>query len=136
MTDRLIDLENRQADVHYVFAKVFKSLRTDKRLGFPAFSITKELLGFYRVPSMGSESGRFEHNNEFGHDELNQASRILKEAILKRSQAVYALKDWESFSSMVEHALVHDWTKDIGGGDLGSGDVVIGSPRNICDRRV
>lgn len=135
MSDMSIDLENRQADVQYVLAKVFKSLRTDKRLGFPAYSITKELLGFYRESSMGTGSGRFipihKHKNEFGHDEMEQARQILKEAILKRSRAVYALKDWDSLMSMVEHALVYDWTKDIGGdnsGSSGSGDIEIGSP--------
>ena len=123
MADISIDLENRQADVQYVFAKVFKSLRTDEILGFPAYSITKELLGFYRETSMGtSGSGQFvifhKYDDEFDRDEMDQASRILKEAILKRSRAVYALTDWESLSSMVEHALVLDhWTntKDIGG---------------------
>ena len=62
---------------------------------------------------------------------MEQARQILKEAILKRSRAVYALKDWDSLMSMVEHALVYDWTKDIGGdnsGSSGSGDIEIGSP--------
>jgi hypothetical protein len=134
MSDMSIDLENRQADVQYVLAKVFKSLRTDNRLGFPAYSITKELLGFYRESSMGAGSGRFipihKHKNEFGGDELEQAGQILKDSILKRSRAVYALKDWDSLMSMVEHALVYDWTKDIGGGanSGSSGDIEIGSP--------
>jgi len=126
MTGMSIDLaENRQqADVQYVFAKVFTSLRTDKRLGFPAYSITKELLGFYREPSRGSGSGSgqfvtiHKYNDEFDqHNGMDKASRLLKEAILKRSPAVYALKDWESLSIMVEHALL--WPT------LGS---VIGSP--------
>ena len=135
MSEISIDLENRQADVQFVLAKVFKSLRTDNRLGFPAYNIAKELLGFYRESSMGAGSGRFipihKHKSEFGRDEMEQASRILKEAIVKRSRAVYALKDWDSLMSMVEHALVYDWTKDIGGensGSSGSGDVEIGSP--------
>jgi hypothetical protein len=135
MSDMSIDLENRQADVQYVLAKVFKSLRTDNRLGFPAYSITKELLGFYRESSMGTGSGRFipihKHKNEFGREEMDQARQILTDSILKRSRAVYALKDWDSLMSMVEHALVYDWTKDLGGensGSSGSGDIEIGSP--------
>ncbi len=135
MSDMAIDNENRSADVQYVFAKVFKSLRSHKRLGFPAYSITHELLGFYREPSMGSGSGRFvpisNHKDEFGPDEMEQASRILRDAIVSRSRAVHSLKDWDSLTSMVDHALVYDWTKDALGAEnsnsSGSGDVEIGS---------
>ena len=116
MSEIAIDLETRQADVQYVYAKVFKSLLTDQHLGFPAYNIVKELLGFYREADADGESGRFVpihlHRDEFGQEEMDQASRILKDAILKHNRAVYALNDWNSLSDMVEHALVSKSPKD------------------------
>jgi len=119
MSDIAIDLESRQADVQYVFAKVFKSLQTNLHLGFPAYNIAKELLGFYREGSLSNKSGQFVpihmHRDEFGPVEMDQASKILKSAILKHSKAVYALKDWDSLSNMVDHALDYKLPKDFEG---------------------
>ena len=119
MSDTAIDLESRQTDVQYVFAKVFKSLQTNLHLGFPAYNIAKELLGFYREGSLTSESGQFVpihmHRDEFGPVEMDQASKILKTAILKHSKAVYALKDWDSLSNMIDHALNSEMPKDFEG---------------------
>ena len=137
---RTMDDENRQADVKYVLAKQFKSCRTHNRLGFPAFSITKELLGFYKKSSV-SMGARFvpiyKHSDEFGPSEIAQASRILEDAIAKRSLAVKDLKDWESLSSMVDSALMseretsnslsYDWSKDFGDSNS-SGEGEIGLP--------
>lgn len=119
MSDTAIDLENRQTDVQYVFAKVFKSLQTNLHLGFPAYNIAKELLGFYKEGSLSSERGQFVpihmHRDEFGPVEMEQASKILKTAILKHSKAVYALKDWDSLSNMIDHALNSEMPKDFEG---------------------
>ena len=40
--------ESRENEVEYVFAKQFKSLRTGVLLGYPAYTIKKELIGFYQ----------------------------------------------------------------------------------------
>jgi len=120
MSEVVVDLESRQADVQYIFAKVFKSLLTDQHLGFPAYNTAKELLGFYKEADSGGKSGPFVpihlHRDEFGQDEMGQASRIIKDAILKHSRAVYALEDWDSLSNMVEHAIVYGSSKDFEGG--------------------
>ena len=135
-----MDDENRQADVRYLLAKQFKSCRTHNRLGFPAFSIRKELLGFYKKSSV-SMVARFvpihKHHDEFGHSEMAQATRILEDALAKRSSAVKDLNDWESLSSMVDNALMaerdttntlsYDWSKDFGDSNS-SGDGEIGLP--------
>jgi hypothetical protein len=52
-----------------------------------------------------------------------QATEILNEAMENKSDSVYALKDWGSISNLIDHALVYDWSKDIGSGASGeSGD--------------
>jgi hypothetical protein len=109
---------NRESEVAYVLAKRYVSLRTGERLGFPAFTQNKELLGFYRETSVGV--GQFipilRHSQDFGPMEIMQATDILQEAINNKSEAVHALKDWGSISNLLDHALVYDWSKDIGGG--------------------
>ncbi len=107
----------RESEVAYVLAKQFKSVRTGDRLGFPAFSrLGKELLGFYRESGVGV--AQFvpiqRHAQDFGPMEIADALNVLQEAIRNKSQAVHALSDWGSMSSLMDHVLVYDWSKDIG----------------------
>mmetsp|Transcript_27332 Transcript_27332/g.38445 ORF Transcript_27332/g.38445 Transcript_27332/m.38445 type:complete len:788 (-) Transcript_27332:1140-3503(-) len=116
--------DSRESEVEYVLAKQFKSMRTGERLGFPAYSAAKELLGFYRESSMRVGVGQFvpisRLRDDFGHVELLQATQVLEEAIAKKSEAVHALKDWGSISNLIDHALVYDWSKDMGDGSGGN----------------
>lgn len=111
--------ETRESEVEYVLAKQYKSMRTGDRLGFPAYSASKEILGFYRESSTKVGVGQFvpirNLAHEFGSVEIMQATDILGESILAKSEAVHALKDWGSISSLIDHALVYDWSKDIDG---------------------
>ncbi|KAG7346016.1 hypothetical protein IV203_005083 [Nitzschia inconspicua] len=111
--------ESRESEVEYVLAKQYKALRTGERLGFPAYSANKEILGFYRDASGKVGVGQFvpisRHSTEFGPLEIMQATEILEDAIAKKSAAVHALKDWGTISNLLDHALVYDWSKDIGG---------------------
>jgi hypothetical protein len=113
------DEESRENEVEYVLAKQYKALRTGERLGFPAYSANKEILGFYRESSGKVGVGQFvpmtRHRNEFGPLEILQATEILEDAIAKKSTAVHAMKDWGTISNLLDHALVYDWSKDIGG---------------------
>lgn len=115
-----------EADVEYVLAKQFKSLRTGSQLGFPAYSSSRLLLGFYRESSSKAGVGQFvplsAHADEFGPAETEQATRILDEAANKGSPALHALRDWGSVANLVDHALVYDWSKDIGGSGGGNGN--------------
>jgi hypothetical protein len=108
----------RESDVEYVLAKQHKSLRTGEILGFPAYSASREIVGFYRESGNKVGVGEFvpisRHARDFGPMEIMQASEILSDAIAKKSKAVHALKDWGTISNLLDHALVYDWTKDIG----------------------
>jgi hypothetical protein len=124
---RSFEDENRESEVAYVLAKQFKATRTGERLGFPAYSESKEILGFYRESNMKVGVGQFipitNHEEDFGPLEIMQATEILNEAMENKSDSVYALKDWGSISNLIDHALVYDWSKDIGSGASGeSGD--------------
>jgi hypothetical protein len=110
--------ESRESEVEYVLAKQYKALRTGERLGFPAYSANKEILGFYRESSSKVGVGQFtpisRHRNDFGPLEIMQATEILEDSIAKKSEAVHALKYWGSVANLLDHALVYDWSKDIG----------------------
>ncbi|CAB9519253.1 expressed unknown protein [Seminavis robusta] len=112
------DHQSRESEVEYVLAKEYKALRTGERLGFPAYSTSREILGFYRESRSKVGVGEFtpisQHSQDFGPLEIMQASEILGEAIAKKSSAVHALKDWGTIANLIDHALVYDWTKDIG----------------------
>ena len=116
---------SRESEVEYVLAKQYKALRTGERLGFPAYSANKEILGFYRESSTKVGVGQFtpisRHRSDFGPLEILQATEILEDAIAKKSGAVHALKDWGSISNLIDHALVYDWSKDIGNEPSASG---------------
>mmetsp|Transcript_7233 Transcript_7233/g.10349 ORF Transcript_7233/g.10349 Transcript_7233/m.10349 type:complete len:659 (-) Transcript_7233:313-2289(-) len=112
--------KNRENEVSIILAKQYRSLRTGDRLGFPAYTEAKELIGFYRENSMKVGAGQFvplsRHADEFGPMEMMQATEILEEAIRKKSEAVHSLKHWGSISRLLDHALVYEWSKDIGDG--------------------
>lgn len=110
--------ESRESEVEFVLAKQYKALRTGERLGFPAYSGNKEILGFYRE-QVGSGGARqfspiSRHRNDFGPLEIMQATEILEDAIKKKSDAVHSLKDWGSIDNLLNQALVYDWRQDIG----------------------
>lgn len=109
-------------------AKQYKALRTGERLGFPAYSGNKEILGFYREPHQqqqqqgaGGSTRQFSpisrHRQDFGPLEILQATEILEEAIKKKSESVHYLKDWGSIENMLNQALIYDWRQDLGGND-------------------
>eukprot|EP00542_Grammatophora_oceanica_P020275 CAMPEP_0194034852 /NCGR_PEP_ID=MMETSP0009_2-20130614/7301_1 /TAXON_ID=210454 /ORGANISM="Grammatophora oceanica, Strain CCMP 410" /LENGTH=665 /DNA_ID=CAMNT_0038675955 /DNA_START=363 /DNA_END=2360 /DNA_ORIENTATION=- len=107
--------ESRESEVAYVLARHFKALRTDERLGFPAYSKDKEILGFYRESSSKMGVGTFipisNLREDFGPFEIMQAREILEDAIRSKSEAVHELKDWVSISALLDHALVYDWSR-------------------------
>lgn len=108
--------ESRESEVEYVLAKQYKALRTGERLGFPAYSGNKEILGFYRETGSGARqfSQISRHRNDFGPLEILQATEILEGAIKKKSDAVHSLKDWGTIDNLLNQALVYDWRQDIG----------------------
>jgi hypothetical protein len=107
---------DRESEVEYVLAKQYKSVRTGERLGFPAYSIEHEILGFYRESTTKVGVGQFVPvtAQDFGPHEIQQAKKILQGAIAEKSDAVHALKEWGSISSLIDHCLVYDFSKDIG----------------------
>jgi hypothetical protein len=120
-----------ESSVEYVLAKQFKAFQTGEKLGFPAYSASKEILGFYRESDTRVGVRHFvpirRHAAYFGPTEFHQATEILEQAIAQNSEAVHAMKDWGSLVTLLDHALVYDWSKDIGRGDLpssfGGGDM-------------
>ncbi|VEU41973.1 unnamed protein product [Pseudo-nitzschia multistriata] len=88
---RAMAMESRQSQVKYVLAKQYKTLRTGSRLGFPAFSAEKEILGFFREGGAKGGVNKFfpisRHKDDFGPLEILQASEILEDFIAKESKA-------------------------------------------------
>ena len=109
--------ESQESEVEYVLAKQYKTLRNGTRLGFPAFSVSKEILGFFREGNGKVGVGQFvpisHHSDDFGPMEILQASEILEDFIAKKSDAVFCLKDHANITSLLDAALVYDWSKDI-----------------------
>ena len=115
--DYAIDQENRQGEVRFVLARQFKLVTSDKQLGYPAFSFTKELLGFYRKSSRLGGGGRFipihKHRQELGPGTLGQATGILEESIMKGDNAVFDIMQYQSLTDMVQQALnFESWLKN------------------------
>lgn len=107
--------ESRENEVEYVLAKQYKAVRTGERLGFPAYSENKEILGFYREQRAGGArqfSPISRHRNDFGPLEILQATQILDDAINKKSEAVHSLREWGSIENVLDQALVYDWEQD------------------------
>ncbi len=109
--------ESQESEVQYVLAKQYKTLRNGTRLGFPAFSATKEILGFFREGNGKVGVGQFvpisHHSDDFGPMEILQASEILEDFIAKKSDAVHCLKDHANMTALLDAALVYDWSKDM-----------------------
>jgi hypothetical protein len=114
---RALANESHESEVEYVLAKQYKTLRNGTRLGFPAFSASKEILGFFREGNGKVGVGQFipisHHCDDFGPLEILQASEILEDFIAKKSDAVFYLKDHANITSLLDAALVYDWSKDI-----------------------
>ena len=109
-------IEARQAEIRFILAKQFKSIRTGERLGFPAFNEANILLGFFVESNRKLGTATFvpiEHFDEFGPNEIAQARSILDQAMDKYSQAVLDINSFHSLESMVDHALVYQWTKEL-----------------------
>eukprot|EP00535_Pseudo-nitzschia_heimii_P000628 CAMPEP_0197180000 /NCGR_PEP_ID=MMETSP1423-20130617/4770_1 /TAXON_ID=476441 /ORGANISM="Pseudo-nitzschia heimii, Strain UNC1101" /LENGTH=749 /DNA_ID=CAMNT_0042630015 /DNA_START=253 /DNA_END=2502 /DNA_ORIENTATION=+ len=117
---RVLGNDSHESEVEYVLAKQYKTLRNGTRLGFPAFSASKEILGFFREGNGKVGVGQFvpisHHSDDFGPLEILQASEILEDFIAKKSDAVHYLKDHASITSLLDAALVYDWSKDINNG--------------------
>lgn len=117
------DEENRETEVAYILAKQYNATRTGEKLGYPAFSESKELLGFYHESSKRVGVDRFipisQHRDDFGPLEMVHASQILSNAIESKDKAVHALKDWGSIENLIDHVLVYEWSKGLGTGNSG-----------------
>lgn len=117
---RALANESHESEVEYVLAKQYKTLRSGTRLGFPAFNASKEILGFFREGNGKVGVGQFvpisHHCDDFGPLEILQASEILEDFIAKKSDAVFFLKDHANITSLLDAALVYDWSKDINNG--------------------
>ena len=109
---------DRESEVEYVLARQYKSLRTGERLGFPAYSAEREILGFYHDSPRSAGLRQFIpiSDQDFGPSEKLQAKKILEDAINTNSRAVQAVKDCGSLAVVLDRCLVYDFSKDIGGG--------------------
>lgn len=105
---------NRESAVEYLLAKQFKSIRSGERLGFPAYSSEKDLLGFYKMPPGKNLPDVFLpiSDDDFGPAEILQATKILEEA---DPDAVHSLKQCGSVSNMLNRALVYEWSQGLAG---------------------
>ena len=128
MPDSWIDQEIRQEEVRYVLAQTFNIIGSNKKLGYPAYSISKELLGFYNKSSRRGEGGRFvpihKHKQDIGPGTMGQARRIFEEAILRGDSAVFELSQNETLEEMVNRALnFENWPKTPGNDSNSSSEV-------------
>jgi hypothetical protein len=103
--------------VEYVLAKQYKSLHTREKLGFPAYSIDKKLVGFFTANKAQPQGGGFlpirRLAEDFGSAEIQeQATRILQEAMDRQSDMLHAKHDWSSLDKMLDHVIVYDYSKD------------------------
>ena len=116
--DSAVSSMDRESEVEYVLARQYKSLRTGERLGFPAYSMERELLGFYRDSPRNTGVRQFipTPEQDFGPNEKLQAKKILEDAIDTNSGAVQSVKDCGSIASVLDRCLVYEFSKDIGGG--------------------
>ena len=130
--------ENRESEVEYVFAKQFKSLRSGALLGYPAYTIQKELIGFYQqvqvTQSIDLSNAPFQHQRndrkssspappltrshvfvplpkeDFGATQLEHAKVVLDQA--DRS-AIQAMSHCGSIEAMLHRALVFEWSQGL-----------------------
>ncbi|GKY96617.1 hypothetical protein MPSEU_000621300 [Mayamaea pseudoterrestris] len=103
--------------VEYVLAKQYKSLTTRQKLGFPAYSLDKKLLGFFTSSNKSSGANQFVSLSQLddfaSSDAQQQATDILQEAIDLKSDILYCLSDWGSLGNMLDRVFVYEWSKDI-----------------------
>jgi hypothetical protein len=101
------------SDVEYILAKHFR------HYGFPVYNAQMDLIGFYRESpheiGVGQFSPVFEHCDLSAND-VDETVQNLKDAVAQNSKAVHCKKDWGSITSMFDHAMVYDWSKDFGHG--------------------
>lgn len=107
--------EASREDIEYILAKPFKSVNTGDKLGFPCYNLAKEMIGFIRE-SNHRGFGQFipisKYRSEFGLMEMAQATGILHEAIAKQSPALHTKEEHTSVYSLIDHALVYDYSKE------------------------
>ena len=128
--------ETRESEVEYIFAKQFKSLRTGALLGYPAYTIQKELIGFYQQlpqsidttkmsphrgfdqklqptqPPLFTRSHLFVpiQREDFGVTELEHAKVVFDQA--DRS-AIQVMSQCGSIEAMLHRALVYEWSQGL-----------------------
>jgi hypothetical protein len=91
------DTENIERSVHFVVAKVF--VTTSTKIGFPAFSIDKRLLGFYREVDGESPTQRLEfvplsHARTAGHlseEHVAAGAQKLEVELTRQSKSVFKI---------------------------------------------
>lgn len=114
-----LSVNREEQDVEFVLAKQFKSIRTGDHLGFPAYSASKELIGFFRENGVGA--GSFtpvsQYAEDFGAYERSQATEVLNQAITKKNPALHSRKEWPSLSRMIDHCIVYDFSSSMGNHD-------------------
>ena len=111
--------------MQYILARPFR--HSGKQLGYPAYSLTKALLGFYRK-STRDGGGRFVpiHKQELHTIEMDQATKILDDAILQGDRRVLNIHHYQSLTEVVNEALSYErWPKSAGE-TSNTGDVDIG----------
>ena len=113
--DQFVDAEYRQGEVQYILARPFT--HSGKQLGYPAYSLTKALLGFYRKSSRDGVGPRFVpiHKHELHTREMEQATKILDDAILQGDRRVLNIHHYQNLTEVVNEALSYErWPKTTG----------------------
>jgi hypothetical protein len=74
------------------------------------------IIGFYRESNTEIGVGQFsplsQHKDELGLEDIAEANHNLNEALAQKSHALHCKKDWGSVVSMIDHAMVYDWSAD------------------------
>ncbi len=99
--------------VDCILAKHIYSSKGEK-LGFPVCDRNTDVLGFFKESDVGEcRFCPFSSIADFGPKEAADVKRIVEDAIKHRSQAVHQLKDCGTITSLFDHAMVYDWSKEI-----------------------
>jgi hypothetical protein len=100
--------------VEYVIAQDFKSVRTRKILGLPAYCSDKTLVGFYRRTG---ECGPFFFDpldqEDFGPAEMEQATAFLEQALSTSKPPAKSMQELGSIQAMLDHVLVYEFQKGL-----------------------
>lgn len=116
LVNPLDDDHPAESQVEFVLAKQYKSASSGEHLGFPAYSESRALLGFYRESADTVAASQFVpigSHPGFGGTEREQATRILEDALTNSSEAVHRLKDWGSIGNLIDRCLVYDFSRDM-----------------------